>query len=205
VLLPFAAISAATSVTLATAKSQSEVQVKISRSNIHRGQRIVARGRVLPAKAGRRVSLQVSRGRGWQTVDAAHTRTRGRFIVRWRPRRLGTYRVRVNFGGDQLSGPGRRSARRAVNVYRRVLVSWYGPGFYGGHLACGGRLTFGTLGVANKRLPCGSKVTLHHRGRTVRVPVIDRGPFSGAREYDLTGATAKRLRFGGVGTILATR
>jgi rare lipoprotein A (peptidoglycan hydrolase) len=111
----------------------------------------------------------------------------------------------VSFGGDALSGPGRGTARRPVNVYRNVLVSWYGPGFYGGHLACGGRLMPGTLGVANKRLPCGSKVTLYHRGHRVRVPVIDRGPYSGAREYDLTGATAHRLHFGGVGTILATR
>jgi rare lipoprotein A len=33
------------------------------------------------------------------------------------------------------------------------------------------------------------------------VPVIDRGPYSGAREWDLTGATARRLGFGGVGVV----
>jgi rare lipoprotein A (peptidoglycan hydrolase) len=37
------------------------------------------------------------------------------------------------------------------------------------------------------------------------VPVVDRGPFVGAREYDLTAATKARLRFGGTGTVLATK
>jgi rare lipoprotein A (peptidoglycan hydrolase) len=39
----------------------------------------------------------------------------------------------------------------------------------------------------------------------VRVPVIDRGPYVGGREYDLTEATAQRLRFRGHGAILTTR
>jgi len=33
------------------------------------------------------------------------------------------------------------------------------------------------------------------------VPVIDRGPYVGGREWDLTGATARRLGFGGVGVV----
>ena len=35
--------------------------------------------------------------------------------------------------------------------------------------------------------------------------MIDRGPYVGAREYDLTAATAQRLKFKGHGTILSTR
>ena len=61
------------------------------------------------------------------------------------------------------------------------------------------------LGVAHKTLPCGTKVTLRHNGRRVRVPVIDRGPYVGAREYDLTAATARKLGFRGHGGILTTR
>ena len=61
------------------------------------------------------------------------------------------------------------------------------------------------LGVAHKSLPCGTRVTLRHSGRVVRVRVIDRGPYVGAREYDLTAATAQRLKFTGHGTILSTR
>jgi hypothetical protein len=53
----------------------------------------------------------------------------------------------------------------------------------------------------------GLRVALEvRRGRrSVRVPVIDRGPYAGGREYDLTAATAQRLRFRGHGAILTTR
>ena len=34
---------------------------------------------------------------------------------------------------------------------------------------------------------------------------VRRGPYAGAREYDLTAATARRLKFKGHGTILSTR
>jgi rare lipoprotein A len=39
----------------------------------------------------------------------------------------------------------------------------------------------------------------------VNVRVIDRGPYVGGREFDLTEATAHRLRFHGHGEILTTR
>ena len=86
-------------------------------------------------------------------------------------------------------------------VYRLVEVSWYGGG---GSLACGGLLTSSTMGVANKTLPCGTRVTLRYHGRTVRVRVIDRGPYVEGREYDLTEATARALGFAGVGEMWAS-
>jgi rare lipoprotein A len=36
------------------------------------------------------------------------------------------------------------------------------------------------------------------------VPVVDRGPYSGGREFDLTAATKDRLGFAGVGSMLVT-
>jgi rare lipoprotein A len=76
---------------------------------------------------------------------------------------------------------------------------------YGNPLGCGGTLGVGTLGVAHKTLPCGTKVTLRRGSRSVRVRVIDRGPYVGGREYDLTAATAQRLGFSGYGPVLVTR
>ena len=96
------------------------------------------------------------------------------------------------------AGHGRRHRHR--QPYRLVEVSWYGGG---GSLACGGWLTSSTLGVANKTLPCGTRVTLRYHGRTVRVRVIDRGPYVAGREYDLTEATARALGFEGVGEMWA--
>jgi rare lipoprotein A len=42
------------------------------------------------------------------------------------------------------------------------------------------RLTAGTLGVAHKTLPCGTRVTLRKGHRIVRVRVVDRGPYGAA-------------------------
>jgi rare lipoprotein A (peptidoglycan hydrolase) len=69
---------------------------------------------------------------------------------------------------------------------------------YGGPLACGGRLARNQLGVAHKSAPCGALITFRYKGRTVRVPVIDRGPYIAGREWDLTGATAELLGFNGL-------
>jgi rare lipoprotein A len=104
----------------------------------------------------------------------------------------------------RLSAAGDTRRLGRLNVYRFARASWYGPGLYGNRLGCGGTLAPGRLGVAHKSLPCGSRVTLRHRGRTVRVRVIDRGPYAGGREYDLTEATARKLRFRGHGAILTT-
>ena len=74
-------------------------------------------------------------------------------------------------------------------------VSWYGPGFYGGRTACGIAYTTTTLGVANRTLPCGTKVTFRNpvNGATITVPVIDRGPYVSGRQWDLSGALCLAL------------
>lgn len=72
-------------------------------------------------------------------------------------------------------------------------VSWYGPGFYGKRTACGYALTKTLLGVANKTLPCGTKVTFSWKGRTITVPVVDRGPYVVGRQWDLTGGLCVAL------------
>ncbi len=54
-------------------------------------------------------------------------------------------------------------------------------------------LRHATLGVANRTLPCGTKVSLLWHGRTLVVPVIDRGPYANGADWDLTSATAQAL------------
>lgn len=77
---------------------------------------------------------------------------------------------------------------------RRAFASWYGPGLYGNNLACGGRLSTTTLGVAHKSLRCGTRLRLCFR-RCANVRVVDRGPFVAGREFDLTSATKNRVGF----------
>jgi rare lipoprotein A (peptidoglycan hydrolase) len=72
---------------------------------------------------------------------------------------------------------------------------------YGFGLACGGVLDRNRLGVAHKTAPCGTLITFIYAGRSLTVPVIDRGPYIAGREWDLTGATADALGFPGLGQI----
>ncbi len=95
----------------------------------------------------------------------------------------------------------RSTARRLVGSMRSSGASWYGPGFYGNRTACGQTLRKGTQGVAHKTLPCGTKVLIGNRGRFVITRVIDRGPYTAGRSWDLTNATRKALRFSGVGDV----
>jgi rare lipoprotein A len=152
------------------------------------------RGRVTPG-GDRRVVVRVG-GRKLRT----HTRHDGTYKVRWQAPRAGVYTARARVDGSSV-----RSHRLRMNAYRSAAASYYGPGLYGGGLACGGTLTPSKLGVANKSLPCGARVTFRYRGRSVTVPVIDRGPYAGNREYDLTAATKAKLGFPSTGTVLATR
>ena len=74
-------------------------------------------------------------------------------------------------------------------------ASFYGPGFYGKRTACGLAYTRELLGVAHRSLPCGTKVTFRNpaNGRTITVPVIDRGPYVAGRIWDLSGGACVAL------------
>jgi len=72
-------------------------------------------------------------------------------------------------------------------------ATYYGPGLYGNGMACGGTLTPETRGVAHRTLPCGTMVEFEWQGNHVVVPVVDRGPYGNAAEWDLTEATCRDL------------
>jgi rare lipoprotein A len=195
-------LTATSAVAVPATAHASELGVSAKRLNVRTGSRVTVVGHVkaLAPDAGRpTVSLQIQRRGRWLTIDRAHVRAGGRFVLRERARRPESAPARV-----RLSTGERRSLGR-LNVYRTAIASWYGPGLFGRRLGCGGTLRAGSLGVANKTLPCGTKLTIRHGGRIVRVPVIDRGPYVGGREFDLTSATASRLHFRGHGAILVTR
>ena len=177
------------------------LRVRRASLNVLDGRRVSIAGTLSPAVAGRTVTLQAMGPHGWRNVARARTATKGSFRLRYVPQQTGSERVRVAFAGDALGQPSQRRLGR-LNVYRLAEASWYGGG---GGLACGGSLTSATLGVANKTLPCGTLVTLRYNGRSVRVPVVDRGPYVAGREFDLTQATKQALGFGDTGEVWTTR
>jgi rare lipoprotein A len=91
--------------------------------------------------------------------------------------------------------PTAASEELAISVHRAATATWYGPGFYGRRTACGQRMSRTLVGVAHRRLPCGTQVAVLYRGRTLTVPVVDRGPFRPGVRWDLTAATAQALGF----------
>ncbi len=76
-------------------------------------------------------------------------------------------------------------------------ASWYGPGFHGKKNACGYRFNQHFVCAAHRTLPipCIVRVTNIKNGRSIKVLVVDRGPFVDPhiRIIDLSKAAAHRL------------
>jgi hypothetical protein len=162
------------------------------------GQAVQVGGRILPAVRGRHMSLQALQNGSWHTIATAPTKSRGRFVLRYVAGGVGQQRIRVRFGGDRLNGSSTAGAGQ-LTVFRMALASWYNDG---GNTACG---FHAGLGVANRTLPCGTKVVFRNGGRTVTATVDDRGPYVGGRDWDLNQNTAAALGFGGVGQVWSSR
>jgi rare lipoprotein A (peptidoglycan hydrolase) len=165
------------------------------------GKHVMARG-TMPGGARREVILQrLDEKHGWRNVARARVRTTERFEVRWRADRSGRISLRAVLARSRRTAAAGPPPIASITVYRPALATFYGPGFFGQQTACGQTLTPEMLGVAHKRLPCGTPVAIMYDGREIVVPVIDRGPFNGAHSWDLTQATADALGFSGSGEI----
>ena len=101
--------------------------------------------------------------------------------------------VRALVAGAQAQAAAAAPLTTTTTVYRPVGATWFGPGFYGKHTACGQVMTHALLGVAHRTLRCGTPVAVFLNGRTVTVPVVDRGPFGNGARYDLTSAAAESI------------
>ena len=154
---------------------------------------VTVHGRLLPALGGRVVRLEAGTGGGWRTVAVTKTGAGGRFTLRFTPGG-GSERIRVRFTGDRLNARNTAPAG-TVSAFQPTLASWY---YDGGTTGCGFHAYYG---VANKWLPCGTRVRFAYAGRTVTAVVDDRGPYVGGREWDLNQNTAAALGFGGVGVV----
>lgn len=110
-------------------------------------------------------------------------------------------------GPDLADGMGAEldAGSNSVATARIATCSCFGPGLYGNPTACGQILRPGTVGVAHKTLPCGTRLRFLGRRGWVRASVIDRGPFVAGREFDLTEATVKLMGYRNCGDFGARR
>ena len=102
------------------------------------------------------------------------------------------FQAKSRLGVDGAVGPATRDRLIKARMRPR-MATYYGPGLYGRRTACGMRLTTRLVGVAHRRLPCGSAVTVFYGGRFATLRVVDRGPFTSGVTFDLTAAAARRL------------
>ena len=145
--------------------------------------------------AGKALQVQERRGSAgtWLPIALVTADSSGSFSTSWRPASAGEFSIRGLLPGAKASDAGSSSAPRTVLVYRAELATWYGPGFYGRRTACGQRLTRSLVGVAHRRLRCGTPVEIVYRGHTIVAPVVDRGPFAPKARWDLTAAAARQI------------
>jgi rare lipoprotein A (peptidoglycan hydrolase) len=153
-------------------------------------------GALASGNAGQTVVIQLQSGSGWISVASARTGRGGSFTTAWHPTAAGAVSLRAAASNGSVASPA-----LSVLVYRPSIATEYGPGFYGRKTACGKLLKRGTIGVANRNLPCGSPISILYRGRTIVVPVIDRGPYANHANWDLTMATGRALGMTGTSTI----
>jgi rare lipoprotein A len=155
------------------------------------------RGSVSADAAGRTVTIERfdDATQAWTAVAATTVDDDGSYLARWRTKAAGIFRVRAVLQSASQATAASASPELAISVHRPAMATWYGPGFYGRKTACGVRMSRTLLGVAHRKLPCGTQVAVLYKGRRITVPVVDRGPFRHGTSYDLTAATAQALRF----------
>jgi hypothetical protein len=179
----------------------------LSRRNELLGSTLAFKGSLAGTQPGDTVEVQrLDRKAGWVRVTTTFVGAEGLFYATWRTDTIG--RTTVRAVPAAIAGDARAASIapvRQVTVFRSAIATWYGPGFYGRATACGRRMTTRLLGVAHPKLPCGTQVDLLYKGRSITVPVVDRGPFRPKTSWDLTRATARALRFTATDTIGAVR
>ncbi|MDO9408085.1 septal ring lytic transglycosylase RlpA family protein [Patulibacter sp.] len=166
-------------------------------------------GSFVKSLADRRVRVERRTPSGrWQQATTARVRSTGRFAAVWRTRSTRVHELRVVLvpvparSGDTASSRSTADVPSVrIAVLGRAKATWYGPGFYGRTTACGVTLQKDTVGVAHRTLPCGTQVEIRRGGRSVVVPVIDRGPFANGATFDLTKAAADGIGVDGVNPV----
>ena len=155
-------------------------------------------GTVPPSDAGQIVEIErLGRETHWAWAPTAHGTVGpdGSYAAFWPANHIGRFQIRavLESATGSVARAGVASPALTVTVYRPAVATLFGPGFYGSTTACGETLRRGTIGVANRTLKCGMLVSLYYNGRTMIVPVIDRGPYANGADWDLTMATGRAL------------
>jgi rare lipoprotein A len=159
------------------------------------GQPLTFSGTIPSANAGDTIEIQKMNSKlGWTVVTTTTASADGSFTAQWLPTKAEKLQVRAVPTNATVRATSAIPVK-TISVYKSFSATWFGPGFYGNRTGCGKKMTRKLIGVAHKKLKCGTKVEIYYNGRTIVAPVVDRGPFRKGTDYDLTYAAAKKLKF----------
>jgi rare lipoprotein A len=146
------------------------------------------------------IEIQAQTGAAaWTTIATVRAAADGSFATTWRATITGRWTIRAQVAGAAVAAQAEPAPSATATIYRGATATWYSQP--GNRTACGVRLRRSTIGVAHRTLPCGTLVDVTWGGRTITVPVIDRGPFVSGVQYDLTLAAAQTLGFTAAGRV----
>ncbi len=168
------------------------------------GSSLTFSGTAPPQLAGDTIQIQRSGHQTnwtWADTVAATIAPDGTFSAVWQTNHIGRFAMRAVVVSASEAHSAAATPSLTTTVYRPSRATEYGPGFYGKKTACGQRLRRGTIGLANRTLKCGESVAIYYQGRTLVVPVIDRGPYANGADWDLTVATGRALGITGTAQI----
>jgi rare lipoprotein A len=161
-------------------------------------------GSATSGSAGDTVEIE-RRGRetGYMWAPTTHgiANSDGSFTATWPVNHIGQFSIRAVDERARTAEVAATSPTLTITVYRPSIATIYGPGMWGNKTACGKVLRRSTIGLANRTLPCGTPVAVYWHGRSIVVPVIDRGPYANGADWDFTVATAKALGMPGTETV----
>ena len=149
-------------------------------------------------------------GASWRQVATSRIDPQGRYQFRLIPRTSAVLRAveapgaaaTADIASAATVGPNGAAAPSSPLTPMKVAARFAVHAREHAVLGSGGIRVAGLLlPVANRTLPCGTRVALHYGGRTVTAVVDDRGPYVGGRNWDLNQATAAALGFGGAGSV----
>jgi rare lipoprotein A len=173
------------------------LQLQTDSIDVVAGHSSAVRGTLLPGISGRKVRLEGRQSDGsWRPLTTDRTGSRGGFGLHYAGGDASS--LRVHFAGDRQNTRAAKPAGQ-VTVFEPSMASWYYDDT--GATACGFQAHYG---VANRTLPCGTKVRLRNGSHEVTATVDDRGPFVSGRTWDLGINTRNALGFVGIGSIWAS-
>jgi peptidoglycan lytic transglycosylase len=166
------------------------------------GKTKVARGAYLHSQLGTRTLARGMAGSDVRMLQRLLGVPRTGFFGNETRTAVRRFQASSGLGVDGAVGPATRDRLVKARMHPR-MATYYGPGLYGRRTACGMRLTTRLVGVAHRRLPCGSAVTVFYGGRFATLRVVDRGPYTSGVTFDLTSAAARRLGMRTTATVRA--